>query len=179
MLGPKTNQFRCVDPFFSDKCFVDGLIDNARREISENFAEYKINLEKIFVDKFRTVLAGYDKSFQKLKLFDFQTKLCSTFPIDDVTHSKSNKDFMSPECMREYVQKTIEQHQNLYLQFDWKTTALDSEITLNYDPRKKKAIAIAQAGYQKSTDSYRNGLVLDQGLRIHFSGYPFDSGSCF
>ena len=73
---------------------------------------------------------------------------------------------MSPECMREYVQKTIEQHQNLYLQFDWKTTALDSEITLNYDPRKKKAIAIAQVGFHQF---HFRGLKID--LLIMFNLY--------
>ena len=148
------------------KCFLDELIDNVRNESHEIIGDYKINLEKIFVNKFRTVLASYDKSFQKFKLSDFQAKLCSNFPIDDVTHSKSNKDFMSPEHMCEYVQKTIEQHQNLYLQFDWKTPVLDSEITLNYDPRKKKAVAIAQVGFQKFS-KLRYTLTDSQNLEFY------------
>ena len=66
---------------------------------------------------------------------------------------------MSPEHMCEYVQKTIEQHQNLYLQFDWKTPVLDSEITLNYDPRKKKAMAIAQVSFQSVSGIQRLTLI--------------------
>ena len=64
------------------KCFLDELIENVTNHSHEIIGDYKINLEKIFVEKFRTILASYDKSFQKFKLSDFQTKLCSSFPID-------------------------------------------------------------------------------------------------
>ena len=65
----------------TDSFFYDSIIEEMKVNSSEDFEDFKRNLERQFIEFFRSKLVNFDKKRYPIKLGAFRAEICYNFPI--------------------------------------------------------------------------------------------------